>query len=538
MLTADFDMGNRNVTRVIKVIGYAVFALSVSSFVLSSFLVHFVFGTVYQKSPLGFAAIAAGLSGIILGFVAYFSVKVFFQPFGLLAKKLDRVTQGDLTVDFSLHKGGVSLIAGILQKMVIDFRHIVEKIIATSITNVVIFGKEFKNLVAGVSECSIAQSINAASIAAAAEQMSSTSGAVNESTAMAGEMILSANEAVLEGAAIASATADILKAVQVETGKLAGHVDELHQRVKGIEGFIEVIKGIADQTNLLALNAAIEAARAGDAGKGFSVVAGEVRRLAERTIQAAAEISQLVTKIGEESVTTRAAAHESIHTVTEAHEKALRLGASLDSAVGSVRVATERMESIVGSMEEQAGAAAQVAESVKDIAGTSSELKEMALSVRHQVDEFESISGAMLELVGTFKTALHQRARQFVEDVATNHDLSSLGPDRIESLFSSQLKTNPWVELLYVTDRYGKQITGNISIQGVDRTVLGKDWSKRPWFIEPIQTDALYISSLYRSMATNDFCFTVSIPIHTGTGISGVVAADINFRSLSSLYTV
>jgi methyl-accepting chemotaxis protein len=454
-----------------------VFALSVPIFVFSSSLLHFVFDAVYQKSPLGFAAIAAVLSGIIAGFVAYFSAKAFFQPFGLLARKLDRVAQGDLTVDFSLHKGSVSVIAGILQKMVIDFRRIVEKIIATSISNVVIFGEEFKNLVAGVSERSIAQSVNAASIAAAAQQMSDTSDTVNESTVMAGEMMLSANKASLKARAIASSTADVLRTVQAETGKLAGHVDELHQRVKDIEGFIEVIKEIADQTNLLALNAAIEAARAGDAGKGFSVVAAEVRRLAERTIQATAEISQLVAKISKESVTTRAATNESIHAVAEAHEKALRLGISLDSAVGSVRVATERMECIMGSMEEQAGAAAQVAESVKDIAGASSELKEMALSVRRRVDEFESISGAMLELVGTFKTALHQRAHQFVEDITTDHDLLSLGSDRIESFLSSQLKANPWVELLYVTDKSGKQVTGNISIQGVDRTVQGKDWS-------------------------------------------------------------
>jgi methyl-accepting chemotaxis protein len=496
---------------------------------------HLVFTTADRKASLWPSVVAVILSSVFLGFAAHFVAKRFFHPFGLLAKKLGEVAKGDLTTDFSAEGRGAEIIADSLQKTVLTFREVVEKMIIMTIRNVVIFGEEFKGLVAGTTDRSIAQSTQATSIAAAAQQMSNASCAVNDSTGAAGEMILSATNAVMEGAATAASTAEILQAVGGEARSLAGHVGELHRSVEDIQGFVVVIKEIADQTNLLALNAAIEAARAGEAGKGFSVVADEVRRLAERTIQATEEISRLVNKISGESVITKKAMDESLTAVGKAHENARSLRSSLDSAVKSVTLANERMEFIVQSMDEQAEASTQVAQSVMEVAKMSSELKEMSIGVRGRVDEFESTSETMLGLVGTFRTALHEKAQRFVEAIAANENLIGFAPQGMESYLLAQLTANPWIELVYVTDADGRQVTGNVSAVGGDRSVQGKDWSKRPWFMEPERTGAPYLSGLYRSAATNDFCFTASVPVRKGGAVLGVVAADINFRSLSSL---
>jgi methyl-accepting chemotaxis protein len=418
---------------------------------------------------------------------------------------------------------------------VLSFRRIVERIIVTTVGNIVIFGSELKGLVAVTVECSAGQSGEAASIASTARQMSAASETVSESVGAAGQMILVATKEALEGAATTSETANILKEATDEASKLSGHIDGLGRHLGEIGGFVTIVKEIADRTNLLALNAAIEAARAGDAGMGFAVVADEVKRLAERTIQATEEISRIVARIGQESTMTEGAMVRCLEAVTTAHDNARRLGSSIDSSVNSIGIANDRMESIVISMKENADASAQVAGSVAAIAGTSDQLRDMSFSVQRKVEDFESISEEMLSLVGTFKTTLHDKAQRFVEALAGSPEILSMEPERMEDFLTARLGRHPWVELLYVTDGRGRQVTGNISPSGIDREIRGRDWSARPWFVRPARTKIAYLSGLYRSMATNDFCFTAAVPILKGETISGIVAADINFRALATI---
>jgi DNA repair exonuclease SbcCD ATPase subunit len=152
-------------------------------------------------------------------------------------------------------------------------------------------------------------------------------------------------------ARLASSSRQSVQTISNELNSLASNsrqaldkVVGLHGSAQKIGGIVHLIKEIANQTNLLALNAAIEAARAGEAGRGFAVVADEVRKLADRTTHATAEISQLVTTIQGETVS----AQSSIGQLAEQSEAFSEQGRQTSSTIGGITALAEQMERTIG----------------------------------------------------------------------------------------------------------------------------------------------------------------------------------------------
>ncbi|MBP9805389.1 MAG: CZB domain-containing protein [Candidatus Accumulibacter sp.] len=152
-------------------------------------------------------------------------------------------------------------------------------------------------------------------------------------------------------ARLASSSRDSVQTISNELNSLASDsrqaldkVVGLHGSAQKIGGIVHLIKEIANQTNLLALNAAIEAARAGEAGRGFAVVADEVRKLADRTTHATADISQLVTTIQGETVS----AQSSIGQLAEQSEAFSEQGRQTSSTIGGITSLAERIERTIG----------------------------------------------------------------------------------------------------------------------------------------------------------------------------------------------
>src|SRR5208282_4845864 len=190
-------------------------------------------------------------------------------------------------------------------------------------------------------------------------------------------------------------TVATMEEIAKETGRLAGQVDQLGRRSQEIGKIVQVIDEIADQTNLLALNAAIEAARAGEQGRGFAVVADEVRKLAERTARATKEISSMIANMQAE---TRAAVEAMKGGGARANSgmiSAAEAGRSLQEIIVAAERAGEMVRAITEASELQNLTVQQVQESVSQVNRL---VHESSTSSKESARACESLSELALEL--------------------------------------------------------------------------------------------------------------------------------------------
>ncbi len=240
-----------------------------------------------------------GLACLILSLVTAFLItRGITSPLQRCVEIADRIADGDMTVSIEAGSGRceTTQLLNAMSNMAVKIRNAIGRVsqaageVSSAVTEL---HATAQNMVRGTDEVSS----QASTVATAGEEMAATSQDIARNCNSAAESSRHANQLATSGADIVQGTVDGMARIAERVRATATNVENLGSRSNEIGAIVGTIEDIADQTNLLALNAAIEAARAGEQGRGFAVVADEVRALAERTTRATKEIGSMIKAI-------------------------------------------------------------------------------------------------------------------------------------------------------------------------------------------------------------------------------------------------
>ena len=310
------------------------------------------------------AAVLGAILAFILGLIISRSISV---PINTLAGQAHQIADGDLRVKIDYHSGDeVGELCDAFRTMIENIRTIISKVADTS-SQVAAASNQLNVTAEHIATGAEEVAAQAVTVATAGEEMSATSGDIAQNCQMASEGAQRASQTAGNGAAIVERTVAVMEQIALKVQESAKTVESLGVRSDQIGAIIGTIEDIADQTNLLALNAAIEAARAGEQGRGFAVVADEVRALAERTTRATKEISEMIKAIQRETKGAVAAMEQGVHQVETGTEEAAKSGHALQEILSQVNDVAMQVNQIATAAEEQTATTSEISSNMQQI---------------------------------------------------------------------------------------------------------------------------------------------------------------------------
>jgi methyl-accepting chemotaxis protein len=247
------------------------------------------------------------------------------------------------------------------------------------------------------------QKAEIASVATAATEMAQTSQVMAQSAQRASEHANKAEQQSLDGAKIVTRATQGMESLSVQVIEAAQVIKHLRTSSEKIGEVLSVIRGIAEQTNLLALNAAIEAARAGEQGRGFAVVADEVRTLASRTQDSTANIQGIIQTLQQNAVQAEQVMESGVEQAKAGKELTTQVDSALAGIASAIRAIQQQTQEITSAIGQQAVVAEEVAHNVENVRGLSDESLGASEDLAHNLRQFEQMSRALSNNIAQFK---------------------------------------------------------------------------------------------------------------------------------------
>jgi len=347
-----------------------------------------------------------GLIGVLLqAGLATWLMRTIMKPMDALRLMLMDISQGEGDLTRRLDdttKDELADVSKYFNLFIEKLRHMISQIANTSIQVTSAANKlhgTAERIATGAEEVAA----QTTTVATAGEEMSATSGDIAQNCLMAAEGAQRASHTAQNGAAVVEKTVKVMGQIAEKVQESAKTVESLGARSDQIGAIIGTIEDIADQTNLLALNAAIEAARAGEQGRGFAVVADEVRALAERTTRATREIGEMIKAIQSETKGAVAAMAQGVHQVENGTMEAAKSGQALQDILLQVNDVAMQVNQIATAAEEQTATTSEISNNMHQITEVVQQTSQGAHESANAASQLSGNAEELQRLVRQFK---------------------------------------------------------------------------------------------------------------------------------------